>query len=270
MKRLLVFLFAVLSLALLTAPTGFANGNGDVTVKFNMDKPPSQQNHLWVDDWNNLEIWIKNDAPLYHISIGLKFDYSVIDSGRFQIGYGNRPIVGSRYIQEYGDAIGKFDSGGLQAIFSEKFDSLYIWGTAQSAPLPANTVSRKLYDLRLFIFGHYVAPDQFTSCIDNVVFRTDGLWTFEDSLPYAPTFKENPNSGPENPDAPPICFGVNSGCKSWGDANGDCACDISDAVFLIAYIFGGGPSPGLYGDANFDGYVDISDAVSIIRYIFGG
>ena len=57
-----------------------------------------------------------------------------------------------------------------------------------------------------------------------------------------------------------------------GDANGDGSVDISDAVFLIAYIFSGGsaPSPLLAGDANCDSAVDISDAVYLIAYIFSG
>jgi hypothetical protein len=57
-----------------------------------------------------------------------------------------------------------------------------------------------------------------------------------------------------------------------GDANGDTAIDISDAVFLIAYIFLGGPppSPVPAGDTNCDSANDISDAVYLISFIFGG
>jgi hypothetical protein len=57
-----------------------------------------------------------------------------------------------------------------------------------------------------------------------------------------------------------------------GDANGDAAVNISDAVYLIAYIFSGGPAPNplLSGDANCDSSVNISDAVYLIAYIFSG
>jgi len=57
-----------------------------------------------------------------------------------------------------------------------------------------------------------------------------------------------------------------------GDADGSGAVDISDAVYLIAYIFSGGapPSPQLAGDANCDRPVDISDVVYLIAYIFSG
>ena len=55
-----------------------------------------------------------------------------------------------------------------------------------------------------------------------------------------------------------------------GDANGDGTINISDAVFLIQYIFAHGtaPNPLCQGDANGDGTVNISDAVFLIQYIF--
>jgi subtilisin family serine protease len=57
-----------------------------------------------------------------------------------------------------------------------------------------------------------------------------------------------------------------------GDANGDHAVDISDAVYLIAYIFTGGPAPNPLssGNVNCDAAVDISDAVYLIGFIFSG
>ena len=57
-----------------------------------------------------------------------------------------------------------------------------------------------------------------------------------------------------------------------GDASGDATVNISDAVYLIAYIFSGGPapSPSFAGDANCDSAVNISDAVYLIAYIFSG
>jgi PKD repeat protein len=57
-----------------------------------------------------------------------------------------------------------------------------------------------------------------------------------------------------------------------GDASGDAAVDISDAVSLISYIFSGGPAPLPLdaGDANCDSTVDISDVVYLISYIFSG
>jgi hypothetical protein len=57
-----------------------------------------------------------------------------------------------------------------------------------------------------------------------------------------------------------------------GDADGNEIVNISDAVYLIAYIFGGGPEPDplIAGDADCNSIVNISDAVYLIAYIFGG
>lgn len=58
-----------------------------------------------------------------------------------------------------------------------------------------------------------------------------------------------------------------------GDANDDGIADVSDAVWVINYVFVGGepPQPVLAcGDANGDATVDISDAVWLINYIFVG
>ncbi len=57
-----------------------------------------------------------------------------------------------------------------------------------------------------------------------------------------------------------------------GDADGNDLISIGDAVFIINYIFGGGPAPDppAAGDADCTGGVSIGDAVYLISYIFGG
>ena len=57
-----------------------------------------------------------------------------------------------------------------------------------------------------------------------------------------------------------------------GDADGSGNVSIADAVYLINYIFGGGPAPLqlLQGDPNCDGSISVGDAVYLINFIFGG
>jgi hypothetical protein len=57
-----------------------------------------------------------------------------------------------------------------------------------------------------------------------------------------------------------------------GDADGSGEVDIDDAVYLISYIFSGGPPPDPpeAGDADCSGDSDIDDVVYIIQYIFAG
>jgi len=76
------------------------------------------------------------------------------------------------------------------------------------------------------------------------------------------------------PPGQPLC--APAGCTECGDADHSGGIDISDAVFLIQFIFQGGPAPDDcnyqfgYGDADGSGGVDISDAVYLIQYIFQG
>jgi hypothetical protein len=58
-----------------------------------------------------------------------------------------------------------------------------------------------------------------------------------------------------------------------GDASGDEAVNVSDAVYIINYIFISGapaPEPLEAAEVNCDGSVNVSDAVLIINYIFAG
>ena len=59
--------------------------------------------------------------------------------------------------------------------------------------------------------------------------------------------------------------------KTFGDANSDGLVNIADVVFIINYIFAGGPRPqpiALVGDADCSGFTNITDAVYLIQYIF--
>jgi hypothetical protein len=57
-----------------------------------------------------------------------------------------------------------------------------------------------------------------------------------------------------------------------GDANGDGAVDISDAMRTLLYLFHGSARPYCLdaADTNDDGSVNISDPVSLLDYLFSG
>jgi len=85
-------------------------------------------------------------------------------------------------------------------------------------------------------------------------------------------------AGPMGVAGPPNCADEN------GDTNGDKVRDLSDAVYALAFQFGGGPAPVLFcnpagagedcasenGDTNGDKARDLSDAVYALAFQFGG
>ena len=55
-----------------------------------------------------------------------------------------------------------------------------------------------------------------------------------------------------------------------GDTNGDGVVDLGDVVYLISYLYKGGPAPNPLevGDATCDGVIDIGDVVYLIEYLY--
>ncbi len=93
----------------------------------------------------------------------------------------------------------------------------------------------------------------------------DGVPGIDDNCP----FDYNPGQADGDGDS------IGDACDPFnncGDANGDEAIHVGDAVFLVTYIFKGGPAPDplCSGDSNGDGTVNVSDAVHVINYIFKG
>ena len=67
--------------------------------------------------------------------------------------------------------------------------------------------------------------------------------------------------------------GIGDACQAvCGDTNGDGEPNVGDAVYMIAYVFKGGPAPDpvCAGDANGDGDPNVGDAVYLITYVFKG
>jgi subtilisin family serine protease len=80
---------------------------------------------------------------------------------------------------------------------------------------------------------------------------------------------DDPNPGQEDTNE----NGVGDACDYvCGDANGDGDANVADAVYLISYVFNGGPTPNPLesGDPNCDGEANVADAVYLINYVFKG
>jgi hypothetical protein len=86
-------------------------------------------------------------------------------------------------------------------------------------------------------------------------------WGFIDTLPI-----EHPLGG-----AMDLAFVITGGeGYSCGDGNGDGNVTVADAIYIVGYIYGGGPEPVGEGDVNLDGRITVADAVYIVGYIYGG
>lgn len=106
------------------------------------------------------------------------------------------------------------------------------------------------------------------------------LWDETDNTAY-PESLRIPNVG--LPDSciqtrtPPLYnidfhFGAAANYIFCGNADANSMVNISDATYLIAYVFGEGPAPEpvLAGDVDCNSMVNISDAVYLVAYIFSG
>jgi len=104
-------------------------------------------------------------------------------------------------------------------------------------------------------------PDNFNPNQDD--YDSDGFGDFCDNCPLRANPDQADSDGDEIGD---FCDFI---C---GDANADQAVNVSDAVWVINFVFVGGaaPDPFWSGDVNCDDTVNVSDAVWIINYTFVG
>jgi hypothetical protein len=123
-----------------------------------------------------------------------------------------------------------------------------------------------------FEFDGDIDDDSILDIYDNCVFDANGDQSDidQDSIGDACDNCEyvyNPDQADDDED------GIGNVCEYiCGDSNGDEIVNVSDAVFIINYVFVGGdvPDPIESGDCNCDYTCNVSDAVWIINYVFVG
>jgi hypothetical protein len=94
---------------------------------------------------------------------------------------------------------------------------------------------------------------------------------------FAFSFEAVPQNGADPNNAKTVMrrimdwFGIRKSF-SRGDVNGDGSINSADAVYLVNYLFVGGPEPQPWesGDVNCDGIINSSDVVYLINYLFIG
>jgi hypothetical protein len=110
---------------------------------------------------------------------------------------------------------------------------------------------------------------------DGLVFDADGRISGNalETGSFSFTVYASDSGNPDLDDEMTFSLYVEPGTLLIGDANNDTRVNVSDAVYIINYAYGGGlpPVPVMeVGDANCDDSVNVSDAIYIINYSFGG
>jgi hypothetical protein len=105
----------------------------------------------------------------------------------------------------------------------------------------------------------FLVEDTMTICFDTTFFLA-GRYSFcrSDGVTYPPR------------DNMPHCISIR--LSEHGDANGDGQINVSDALYMLNYLFRHGPPPVSFeaGDANCDGDHGALDVVYLLNYLFRG
>ena len=147
-------------------------------------------------------------------------------------------------------------------------DSILLGGAAMFTGMPVIVNEEAYFHLILDI-----GPGEGDILIDSAFVSYAGAWKFsgltcgQGGAPDRPLFVDTYGSDLNHPIhitvyRPFLC----------GDADASGEADIDDVVYLINFIFSGGPEPEPYesGDADCSVGVDIDDVVYLINYIFSG
>ncbi len=236
----------------------------NVVIHFNY---PSDT--IYIGQTNVLEIWLENDDDLEGLSLGFEFG-NYVGTIEWDSTYGSHPPV-----NQENDAVGAL---GFHAWTHSMYDlvlpdSLLIGG-AYLPPIipefPPNSL-RKCYTLS---FDVPTGEPEGSLCVDNIFVPTAGAWIFDAGMggAIAPDYHGSVTSSYNDPDCPAICFPGITKNYVCGDANGDEVVNVADLVWIISYVFGGGPEsdPYLAADASCNGRVNIGDAGYIMDYVFMG
>lgn len=205
------------------------SGLGDVIVLLN-----GGANEAYIGDSNIIEIWIKNDAELK--TIDMKFEFIIGRNYQFNPNYGS---IG--YSNPEGDVQSCFDlDAEIAEINNWSPDTLEVGSTHMFSPhFPPHTSHTIAYTMQI-----YIEPGQ-SELADGLCIKcsTDPVrWFFDEfmGLRYYPTFNGYPHTS-----APPLCFDIveYSPPTVCGDTNCDGVSNVSDAVWIINYVFVGGKVP---------------------------
>ncbi len=280
MKRII---YVLLMVALLAPASLLALQNGGYCIHISNDLNATDT--VVAGRVNTLEIWIENDALLTAILMEFEFDLGaniIVWEDELTRTTNEPPTPGADGwpdIFDHGRALGDAPDGTCWTFGGFGFANLYADGTGIEAlalggmAWPDGGFEPGPLELAYTLRFEVVSADTGSQvCTYPTDVPPAQIQYFYDAYGnYVPDYCGQEYDG-NNPVEEPSFFVVVE--ISWveGDANRDGNINITDAVYLLQFIFAGGspPHPHLAGDANCSGVVNITDVVYIIAWIFCG
>jgi hypothetical protein len=106
--------------------------------------------------------------------------------------------------------------------------------------------------------------------LDSLTGVISGTPTVQDSFYF--TAKATDSSAPNKTDTQGLYILVTEVQYIGGDANHDLIVDVGDVIYIVSYLYNGGPDPLPLesADVNCDGIVNVSDVVYLVNYLYKG
>jgi hypothetical protein len=106
--------------------------------------------------------------------------------------------------------------------------------------------------------------------LDSLTGVISGSPAVQDSFHF--TVKATDSSAPNKTDTQELYILVTETQYMKGDVNHDLVVDVGDVIYLVNYLYAGGPLPLPLesGDVDCDGIINVSDVVYLVNYLFKG
>lgn len=223
----------------------------------------AQHDTIWEGYPATLDFYLENDVPVEELYLGYEI-WSPDGAGWNWLsqpgGFGPSQYVtlipGARLTPDCFDLTGF--SVTEQNVDESGRDTILCFGVSFVQTMPSGPLEH-MYSYH--VEGITGTEEAKTLCVDSAFVPPSYPFVFVDASGfYIDPVTLWPNGG--------RCWPVKT--LHAGDASGDNSLNVADAVYLIQYIFKGGPPPPnhIEGDVNGDCSINISDAVYLINYIF--
>ncbi len=210
-----------------------------------------QHDTIWATWPSTFDIYIENDVPFAGISLGHQFWSPDGAVWRWGDSYGwiwyPHPSrwYGMSCFDMAGPGVGEHDIDEVGR------DTMYVWGQGMHGCDPGPLELMYSYN---FMMEEPADDAVLNMCIDSCFIPPSGAFVFLDftyDLLVPITLWESGGA----------CWPVKMFPYVCGDANFDRMLNVGDIVFMIAYVFAGGPAPNPYcqGDVNDNGYCTYRD-----------